>query len=704
MRFTLATLAAVLSSAAANCPYGVFHNVSFETDVNGPVVDGDYVTDLGNGMTVATEGGYSLEGPRIYDTNKVGGEDEDLEAGIGNVLIIQESADRGPDDNMAGGFFFFNFSTPVYMESVTFLDTEQYTVVSLQDSSGAKLLQERGPEVGDYETAVLPLETGNVSKLRVEMRGSGAVAEIAVCIPTCVHTGDALDAGCSPEAPTCVNGDGSAVDVNTPGEQCVAPTPAPTTPAPVTPAPTTAAPVTDAPVTDAPVTPAPVTPAPVTAEPTTAAPVSDAPVTEAPATDATVTDAPVTTAPVTEAPVTDAPVASVATTDAPVTDAPVTTAPVTEAPVTDAPVATVATTEAPVTSAPVTDAPVTTNDAPVATVAATEAPVTSAPVTEAPVNTVVATEAPVTSAPVTEAPVTEASVAETDAPVATVAATDAPVTSAPVTEAPVTEAPVTASPVANTMAPTFKEAATVSPTGELIVEEFEVHDGPCACTPTEFKLQFMLDSKCQEGVKGLIRCEDPQMPYEVINKLTFAEYDEHYEPIGRIVLKGPWQNGDEVLLKSVIGKDATKVPRYWELYTDGESAGGGRVGALMWAMRFENTCDRSLTMPLEGGEHLGITRMVSRPNTVHIPTLTIFSIGFNHYTPAIYVSVGTCDASYHHHHSWTYPISYSSSDARANHCTPNSRTNEHAYHSTYSLAYIRSNSQGWRRHLRLPTQ
>ena len=91
---------------------------------HGSFVDGSF--DFGNGLTgtITTTGGSNSA--QVFDTTETGTEDPDLEfpnAGLGNVLIINEHVNR-VDDNASGGVIEFVFDSLVRWSGVTLVDFE----------------------------------------------------------------------------------------------------------------------------------------------------------------------------------------------------------------------------------------------------------------------------------------------------------------------------------------------------------------------------------------------------------------------------------------------------------------------------------------------------------------------------------------------------------------------------------------------------
>jgi len=159
------------------------------------------------GITVAADGdgstGYTPNNQaRIFDTSNPTGGDADLgtpnsafggpgvghngsptnNKALGNVLIIQESNKNAPDDNEFGGTISFSFATPAKIEDVVLLDIEESGTIVVTTSGGSK---QTFPYTGKGDNAVQSetINVDNVVKLVVNLPGSGAVAELGVCLP-----------------------------------------------------------------------------------------------------------------------------------------------------------------------------------------------------------------------------------------------------------------------------------------------------------------------------------------------------------------------------------------------------------------------------------------------------------------------------------------------------------------------------------------
>lgn len=172
------------------CPPGSsLQKVDFEADVNGPLSHGDYVSDFPFFSVVVNRNTDA----RIYDSDITGGADDDLEVGVGNLLIIQEPGVVEPNDKLDGGNVNFMFNFPTKVKSMGFVDIEAesalLTKVLTFDAANNKE-QSVVPPMGDkvffeYELPGELNQPGGIEKLRVRMGGSGGIAYLNMCVPDC---------------------------------------------------------------------------------------------------------------------------------------------------------------------------------------------------------------------------------------------------------------------------------------------------------------------------------------------------------------------------------------------------------------------------------------------------------------------------------------------------------------------------------------
>ncbi|MBM7069071.1 SdrD B-like domain-containing protein [Actibacterium sp. 188UL27-1] len=116
----------------------------------------------------------------VFDTaNPTGGDNDLATSDLGNVLIISEDGDSSdPDDDANGGTLVFDFDSPSEVFDLKILDTEKGGEVRLFDANGALIKTVTIPEVADGAVQQVLIQTDDVSRMEVELNGSGAVDDI----------------------------------------------------------------------------------------------------------------------------------------------------------------------------------------------------------------------------------------------------------------------------------------------------------------------------------------------------------------------------------------------------------------------------------------------------------------------------------------------------------------------------------------------
>ena len=118
----------------------------------------------------------------IFDTaNPTGGDTDLANDTLSNVLILSEDGDvNDPDDSAGGGTIYFDWDSPVNIESVGLLDVESAGgSISIFDNSD-RLLKSYDTSylTVDGGTALLDIGWKNVSRLELDLTSSGAVTDI----------------------------------------------------------------------------------------------------------------------------------------------------------------------------------------------------------------------------------------------------------------------------------------------------------------------------------------------------------------------------------------------------------------------------------------------------------------------------------------------------------------------------------------------
>jgi len=161
--------------------------VTFDFNKNWtPINAGDYVTDIGFGFTITarpSEDGVTGGGPRIYDSNAVGGLDPDLEVKLGNLLIVQQADSEEPNDNRKGGSIVFHFEEATDIYSVQLVDTEETTRVITFSEAGR--VSEEAETVPDGGVQDFLVNKKGIDKMKIKFTASGAIGNLKMCIPEC---------------------------------------------------------------------------------------------------------------------------------------------------------------------------------------------------------------------------------------------------------------------------------------------------------------------------------------------------------------------------------------------------------------------------------------------------------------------------------------------------------------------------------------
>lgn len=144
-------------------------------EVFGP---GVVITNQIAGVTVSSSD--PNKPPMIFDTANPTGGDWDLASSTrGKVMIISEDGDSSdPDDNAGVGSLYFDFDTPSQLTSLTFLDTEESGFLRFYDDQGALIQTLSIPTTADGEEATLNFDVSGVSRLEVNLCGSGAIDDL----------------------------------------------------------------------------------------------------------------------------------------------------------------------------------------------------------------------------------------------------------------------------------------------------------------------------------------------------------------------------------------------------------------------------------------------------------------------------------------------------------------------------------------------
>ena len=156
-------------------------HLDFNDLARGTVVTNQFAA---NGLTIASANANNPV--MIFDTaNPTGGDTDLATSNLGKVLILSEDRDSNdPDDNAGGGTFIFTFDRPADLSSMTFLDTEEPTpVLRFYDAAGDLITTINGPSTTNGGQAVANFDVTGVSRLEVQLKGSGAIDNIKYSFP-----------------------------------------------------------------------------------------------------------------------------------------------------------------------------------------------------------------------------------------------------------------------------------------------------------------------------------------------------------------------------------------------------------------------------------------------------------------------------------------------------------------------------------------
>lgn len=165
--------------------------IDFEGFSAGTIIDDEL-----SGLTVTTDDPVNHPA-MIFDTANPTGGDTDLatpgpgidnDTPLGNVLIISEDGDQSdPDDSAAGGSIIFEWDEAVTVDSVTLLDIDANepggTVAFFYDNAGGLITSVNIPALGNNSVQTLDVNVDGVSKMKVKLKSSGAVAELVYRAP-----------------------------------------------------------------------------------------------------------------------------------------------------------------------------------------------------------------------------------------------------------------------------------------------------------------------------------------------------------------------------------------------------------------------------------------------------------------------------------------------------------------------------------------
>jgi hypothetical protein len=122
----------------------------------------------------------SFGGPGIGKAGKIGKLFENRDP-QGNVLIVSEDNDASdPDDNGYPSKLVFTFASPLFIDWIGLLDNDEGTTFTIETSDGGSttIANWNG---GNNSFESVKVGKPGVTKLTVDLGGSGALSDISVC-------------------------------------------------------------------------------------------------------------------------------------------------------------------------------------------------------------------------------------------------------------------------------------------------------------------------------------------------------------------------------------------------------------------------------------------------------------------------------------------------------------------------------------------
>jgi hypothetical protein len=170
----------------------------FESFAPGDVIN-EIVSD--NGFTIGVVAMRCSEKAMIFDSASPTGSDSDLMTpgpGVnntvpkGNILIVSEDGDSGdPDDCGSSGILKFKFSPHAFVSSIGLLGHKEGARILVIYPSGASYAIDV-PATSDNGYASIPINDV-VRKIKVKLKGSGAVTELEYAAPITINFDDIIE-------------------------------------------------------------------------------------------------------------------------------------------------------------------------------------------------------------------------------------------------------------------------------------------------------------------------------------------------------------------------------------------------------------------------------------------------------------------------------------------------------------------------------
>ena len=153
---------------------------NFQQDFDGATAGTQVSTQFDGFSVIATRDGDTsgTNAAMIFDSDNPTGGDSDLGVNRGMILIISEDDDSNdPDDNAAGGTIEFTFDQPTFVDEMRVVDIDygESVIFRLFDDQNNLITLIDGGDTGNGGQKIVQLDTDGVSRMEVELSGSGGL-------------------------------------------------------------------------------------------------------------------------------------------------------------------------------------------------------------------------------------------------------------------------------------------------------------------------------------------------------------------------------------------------------------------------------------------------------------------------------------------------------------------------------------------------
>ena len=176
------------SASALDCPSG--YVLDFAGLPAGTIL-GEQYASLGVHISGSTSRADLPDAVVVFDSNRTGSHDPDLEVGIGNIAILANNlSDKNgdglvdfPDENNYGGEQIYTFDSPVHIGSFLFIDKDHGTPerATAFDADGRVISSVLIPVGANASVQTIEVNADNAVTLEIRYRDSGGLTGIQVC-------------------------------------------------------------------------------------------------------------------------------------------------------------------------------------------------------------------------------------------------------------------------------------------------------------------------------------------------------------------------------------------------------------------------------------------------------------------------------------------------------------------------------------------